>query len=508
MATATIRCPRCAETLPAQAHFCRRCGLALSQVPAEAPRIPHPLRPAEMPWVAAVAPPLPETPILQTTKPEEEETSENERLLIFSDAVVAFALTIAAIPLKVPKDLEQVQTGAFAFELGLYLFGFLLISSLWSTHHTLFHHIRRNTGWLITLNTLFLAMVVCVPVGFMIIFIGFGVNLENPSVDDVTIGEGALLFLGAQFGANLALLLMWWSARAKPAALFGAPAPAQPLRVYLTWKLILHLLGFVIYTIAFFLLTYIWYVSLGLVLLFLCLRWFFFYHYRHRHRHDLDLLVGSEDTARLQLFSDAIFAIAITITVAQIDPAAKAEENFSLLGTYVFSFLLLGIYWLLHYRLFHLVRRLNPTLIRWNFAFLLLMILAFIPARLYTSHMHESRYSLLFSAYQVVTAGVLWGIWQYTKRHQVRHEHAPFFLKAETTPQQIRRLSWVVSANPGIFLVLLIMAAFTPLLTTLYLLAYFALLGVAWLLGHLSTRPVSRHAERAVVVPVPPGAPR
>jgi uncharacterized membrane protein len=279
----------------------------------------------------------------------------------------------------------------------------------------------------------------------------------------------------------------------------------HPLSDYLTWKLVLQLLSFVIYTIAFFLLTYVWFVSLGLVLLFQGLRWLFLFAYRRRHRHDLDLLVGSEDTGRVQLFSDAIFAIAITITVAQIDPVAKAEENVSLLGTYVFSFLLLGTYWLLHYRLFHLVRRLNPTLIRWNFAFLLLIILAFIPARLYTSHMHEGRYSLFFSAFQVVTAGVLWGIWQYTQRHKARHEHAPFFLKAETTPQQRRRLSWVISANPGIFLVLMIIAAFTPLLTPLYLLAYFGLLGSVWLLGHLSTRPVSRHSERAVMAPVPPG---
>jgi uncharacterized membrane protein len=174
----------------------------------------------------------------------------------------------------------------------------------------------------------------------------------------------------------------------------------------------------------------------------------------------------------------------------------------------VFSFLLLGTYWLLHYRLFHLVRRLTPTLIRWNFAFLLLIILAFIPARLYTSHMHESRYSLLFSAYQVVTAGIFWIIWQYTKRHQAGHAPAPFLLKAEVTRQQIRRLNWVVSANPCIFLVLIIVAAFTPLLTTLYLLAYFALLGGAWLLGHLSARPVARHAERAVVARAQPGAPR
>ena len=122
--------------------------------------------------------------------------------------------------------------------------------------------------------------------------------------------------------------------------------------------------------------------------------------------------------------------------------------------------------------------------------------------------MHESRYGVLFSVYQVVTAGVLWIIWQHIKRHKARQAQEPFFLKAETTRQQIRRLSWVVSANPVVFLVLAIAAVFTPLLTTLYILGYLALLGGAWLIGHLSTRPLSRHTERAVLAPAPPGSAR
>lgn len=505
---AITRCPRCAETLQAGARFCGCCGQTLSQAPAGAADRAHQMHAAQTPWAVTVGQLPPEGQALQSIPREKQEESENERLLIFSDAIVAFALTIAAIPLKVPKDLEQVQKGAFAFELGLYLFGFLLISDLWGAHHMIFHHIKRNTGWLIALNILFLAMIVCVPVGFMLIFIGYDGHLDNPSADTLTIGEGVLLFLGAQCGANVALLLMWWIARASPGALFGARVPTRPLRVYLTWKLVFQLLGFVTFTIAFFLLPSFWLVSLGMCLLFVGTQWLGLSQYRRRHRHDLDLLAGGEDTTRVQLFSDAVFAIAITITVAQIDPAAKAEENVSLLGTYVFSFLILGIYWLLHYRIFHLVRRLNATLILWNFAFLLLIILAFIPARLYTSHMHESRYSLLFSAYQLVTAGVLCVLWQYTHRHKARQAQGPFLLKAQTTRQQRQRLSWVISANPIVFLVLALVAVFTPLPTTLYILVYIALLGGSWLIGHLSTRPLSRRMERAVAAPSPPGSTR
>jgi len=239
----TIRCPRCAEELQPQASFCGRCGLPISQAPTDAAGGPRESTPTRTPLAVATVP-APQAPALKTEKPEEEAESENERLLIFSDAVVSFAITIAAIPLRVPKNLEQLQKGAFALELGLYLFGFLLIADLWRTHHAIFHHIKRNNGWLIVLNTLFLAMIVCVPVGFFIIFIGFGGNLANPSPDLSTLTEGALLFLGAQFCANLVLLLMWYSACARPAALFGARAPEQALRAYQTWKLVWHLLSF------------------------------------------------------------------------------------------------------------------------------------------------------------------------------------------------------------------------------------------------------------------------
>ena len=44
------------------------------------------------------------------TKQQEEEKSENERLMIFSDGVIAIALTVAAISIvKIPKDPSEFQ---------------------------------------------------------------------------------------------------------------------------------------------------------------------------------------------------------------------------------------------------------------------------------------------------------------------------------------------------------------------------------------------------------------
>ena len=156
-----------------------------------------------------------------------------------------------------------------------------------------------------------------------------------------------------------------------------------------------------------------WYLGVGLVILFTAARWLFFRFYRRRLQENLDLGTGSENTTRIQLFSDAIIGIAITITAVQIHPGNGGEasrvisESWSLLGTYVFSFIIMGIYWLLHYHLFRFIQRYDSTLIALNFGFLLLIILIFIPARMYTSRMGQREYSVIFSAWQLLISCVL-----------------------------------------------------------------------------------------------------
>lgn len=336
-------------------------------------------------------------------------------------------------------------------------------------------------------------MIVCIPVGFTLMIDGFSSDLNGASAspaDVNTIGVGALLYLGAQLCAIVLLLLIWWSASARPEALFGEKAPEKAFRGYMTWRLFLQLVSFITYVVLFFVVVLLparWPEVLALLILLVGTRWLILALYRRRHRQDLDLSLGSDDTMRVQLFSDAIFAVAITIAVAQIDPAAKVDENLSLLGTYVFSFLFLGVYWLLHYRIFAHVRRLNSTLILFNFWFLLLIVLAFIPARLYTGNMYDKGHIILFSIYQLATAGTLFVLWQYAKR---RREHTRHLLKAGITRQQQSRLSWILGANAVIFLGLAVLAYFVPIITTLYVMAYLGLLGLVWLVAHGSTRAV------------------
>jgi uncharacterized membrane protein len=94
-------------------------------------------------------------------------------------------------------------------------------------------------------------------------------------------------------------------------------------------------------------------------------------------------------TARIEAFSDGVFAIIITLLVLEIhvpqvqDKGNSASLELSLLAmtpkflSYILSFLLVCIWWVAHNHLFHILKRSDRGLLWLNSLFLLR--LAFIP---------------------------------------------------------------------------------------------------------------------------------
>jgi uncharacterized membrane protein len=89
---------------------------------------------------------------------------------------------------------------------------------------------------------------------------------------------------------------------------------------------------------------------------------------------------------RIVFFSDAVFAIAITILVLDIrvpDGLSPTDLSDEVLGlwpkylSYAISFLVLAIYWQAHHRVFKPIRGYDGTLVWLNFLFL--MVVAFLP---------------------------------------------------------------------------------------------------------------------------------
>jgi uncharacterized membrane protein len=97
-------------------------------------------------------------------------TDSAERLVFFTDAVVAIALTLLILPLVdlVPQasrsglDLSELLRENLP-ELGSFLLSFVVIFRFWWAHHQLFRHVSGLSGPLVAWNLLWLLSIVLLP---------------------------------------------------------------------------------------------------------------------------------------------------------------------------------------------------------------------------------------------------------------------------------------------------------------------------------------------------------
>jgi uncharacterized membrane protein len=95
---------------------------------------------------------------------------ELERLLFFSDAVFAIAITLLVLEIKLPERETITSSAALMRALGalmpkFFAFGlsFLVVGYYWIMHHTMFRHIRRGDDALLVINLVLLLCVAFLP---------------------------------------------------------------------------------------------------------------------------------------------------------------------------------------------------------------------------------------------------------------------------------------------------------------------------------------------------------
>jgi uncharacterized membrane protein len=120
---------------------------------------------------------------------------------------------------------------------------------------------------------------------------------------------------------------------------------------------------------------------------------------------------------RLIFFSDAVFAIAITILVLDIrlPPGGESANNTELFHllvglwhkylAYVLSFWVIGLYWTSHHRKFLLIKRFDNRLLTLNL--LVLMVIAFIPFPTAVLSENANRTATIFYALIMALGGLL-----------------------------------------------------------------------------------------------------
>lgn len=175
---------------------------------------------------------------------------------------------------------------------------------------------------------------------------------------------------------------------------------------------------------------------------------------------------------RLVFFSDAVMAIAITlmaleIRIPDLEPEASATQLSMALrslvphiAVYLLSFVVIGTYWLLHHRLFRLIRRYDVTLIWINLIFL--MFVAFVPAA--TNGLGTYSSSSVVTALYAVSLALVglseFVLWRYAV-------HKGFVVYGSSAPRLTLYITLRVLTPPAIFLLSLLVVWFDPHLAQL-----------------------------------------
>ena len=142
---------------------------------------------------------------------------------------------------------------------------------------------------------------------------------------------------------------------------------------------------------------------------------------------------GHRELDRLIFFSDAIFAIVMTLLILEIrapdnvpsDLAATEVPNlvwalWPKFFSYVLSFLVIGTYWIAHHQTFRYVRSYNRTLLWLNLVFLLSISFIPFPTDLLGEY-GELRFSVIFYAASLGMARLLLAVvWWYIVAGPIR----------------------------------------------------------------------------------------
>ena len=124
--------------------------------------------------------------------------------------------------------------------------------------------------------------------------------------------------------------------------------------------------------------------------------------------------------SRMEAFSDGVFAVALTLLILDVrfpDDAAPTLEALSQLlpqiFTFVLSFVIVGVYWVAHHNMLHLIRAVDRYLLWLNL--LLLLTVVFLPfsASLLGRHLGDATAVVVYGANLLLVnaAGTL--VWLY-----------------------------------------------------------------------------------------------
>lgn len=196
--------------------------------------------------------------------------------------------------------------------------------------------------------------------------------------------------------------------------------------------------------------------------------------------------VGAKETARVEVFSDGVFAIAVTLLSLELRvphgagrglAAAIAHEWPGFLA-FVTSFATVAIMWINHHRLFMQIRRVDHGLLLWNS--FLLMAIALVPfsnalVAEYLGRPGQETAAMIYAATFVIVTALFNLVWRHSTHHAL--------VEPEMHGRAIRRINRQYGFGPPLYVVSFVIALFSAIASVALdvgIAAFFALPALFW----------------------------
>ena len=187
---------------------------------------------------------------------------------------------------------------------------------------------------------------------------------------------------------------------------------------------------------------------------------------------------NERETGRMISFSDAIFAFAITLlafnlkvpdvphSLANAELAQWMVALLPQLSVYIFSFIIVGIYWISHHQIFERIAR-RDTILTWlNLFFLLLVSLIPLPAAVLVEYGDTFEAVALYASFMALCSIMLTAIWVYASRGRK-------CVDKSISESEIQARTYNGLASAAVFILSIPVAAFSPLLAEIVWIASF-----------------------------------
>ena len=171
-----------------------------------------------------------------------------------------------------------------------------------------------------------------------------------------------------------------------------------------------------------------------------------------------------DDIDRVVFFSDAVFAIAMTVLALSLHLPARTTEAgvaqalrdaLPSVYTYALSFAVVGLYWLAHHRMFRYIYRFDSTLLALNLATLGIVAFTPFPTSVLGNYGNTTAAVVFYAATMGLLGGLVTLLWAYASRD--------YRLISPTTPPAfVSHTLWRGAAVPVVFLASIPIAFASP----------------------------------------------